>query len=818
MAGSQLKQLKAALKSNGLIGQSNGTKKDTRSSKHTARDREARAETLNGIREEFNRFDERINRTKRDYTVIQGGKFVRAGSSEHNRAAKLKGTVEKSLASQYSARQLVKNKSGGLLDRRFGAKAGKNLTEEEIMLERFTRERQQSSKSKRSVFALGSDDEDDDNDDGFVLTHSGKALASEEARGLELDEDALGSGDKRYVDEGEEAELNQPPRKKSKKEVMQEIIAKSKFHKRQRQAAFEKTQEDIGDLDDDFTDVMQEINGAISKTVKAPAFLNKTPEELEYDNQVRELTYDRRAVPADRTKTDEEIQNEREEKRKKLEQDRLNRMNGMVEREDAEADDLDDDFWAGSEDEVEGFTIKEDGDKASENDEDDDGSDNEDLKTSRTSIRSKVNAISMPLDYEQFAEQLQLLKNSTEEESFVKKVVQQYQPHLAQGNKEKMNNFVTVLYRHCLTMPKNLDVYFCLVKNLLEKYNEALVNFIRHDINGEIHKRIQANGSLRGFDLINFTLIGMLFSTSDHYHLVVTPTLIIMNEILTHFNTKNELTLNEIGQGIYIVELLFKYQKLSKRYIPETTRFIERAFIYLCPEITKIKVTDLVSVNKIPSTVHATNISKSTKYTDSIVPSVLSVLVITGKTISVKDNGVKFALLAKTLGLAKEVVGLYRELLIFFELSLVIKVFTSHLLHYYPNWTELVKFHQVIDKVVHNTTRHKLALQQHRLLAIATFAPKFEENFNPDRKSYDLDVQKQEVSKMQRQLKKEKKETLKDLRRVTRFEARQQIEEKKSMYDAYHKKMHDIVALILTHEGAEKNQYEREKKERKNRK
>lgn len=815
MAGSQLKQLKAALKSNGLIGQSNGSKKDTRSSKHTARDRAARTETLNGIRDEFNRFDERINRTKRDYTVIQGGKFVRAGSSEHNRAAKLKGTVEKSLVSQYTARQQVRNKSGGLVDRRFGAKAGKNLTEEEIMLERFTRERQQSSKSKRSVFALGSDDEEDGDDDGFVLTHSGKALASEDASGVDFDEDALGSGDKRYVDEGDESDLNQPARKKSKKEVMQEIIAKSKFHKRQRQAAFEKTQEDIGDLDDDFTDVMQEINGAIGKGSKAPAFLNKTPEELEYDNQVRQLTYDRRAVPADRTKTDEELQKEREDRRKKLEQDRLDRMNGMVEREEAEADDLDDDFWAGSDNEAEGFSIKSDDDagEESEDEEDEEGGELE-LNSSRFSKRAKSSAVVMPVDYDQFAEQLQSLSKSSEEESFVKKIVQQYQPHLAQGNKEKMNQFVIILYRHCLSMPENLDLYFRLVKNLLEKYNEALVNYIRHHVNGDIHKRIQNNESIEGSDLINFTLVGMLFSTSDHYHLVVTPSLIVIAEILARFNT-SDLSLNELAQGIYLVQLLFKYQTLSKRYIPEAIRFIERAFMFLSPDIGKLKVASLLSFDKIPLS-RETNIAKTVKHSET--SPVLSVLVITGKPMSSKDSTIKFQLLAKCFVLAREVLNIYRELLILFELALLIRVFTSHLLHYYPAWKELVNLHQVVDKVVGNTTRNKLALQQHRLLAIATFAPKFEENFNPDRKSYDLDVQRQEVSKMQRQLKKEKKETLKDLRRVTRFEARQQIEEKKTMYDAYHKKMHDIVALILTHEGAEKNQYEREKRERKGRK
>ncbi|QEO23429.1 hypothetical_protein [Candidozyma auris] len=298
MAGSQLKQLKAALKAKGLVGQTNVKKKNKKSApSETRKDQEEKKRALGQIHDDFNLFDNKINRAKHDYTIIQGGKFVKAGSKQHNDVAKSKSGLEKALKMNYEADKKLRGRAGGLVDRRFGEK-NKNLTEEEKMLERFTRERQASS--KKNMFSLESDDEYDD--DGLALTHSGKALSFEQ----DFDEGDLGVSDKRYVDEDSE----QPPKKKSKKDVMAEIIAKSKYYKKQRQMEFQKTQDEIMDLDDEFGDVLSEMN---KQKAANNAFKQKSQQDIEYDQKIRELTYDRRAVPAVRTKTEEELTAEHEE-------------------------------------------------------------------------------------------------------------------------------------------------------------------------------------------------------------------------------------------------------------------------------------------------------------------------------------------------------------------------------------------------------------------------------------------------------------------------------------------------------------------------
>lgn len=75
-----------------------------------------------------------------------------------------------------------------------------------------------------------------------------------------------------------------------------------------------------------------------------------------------------------------------------------------------------------------------------------------------------------------------------------------------------------------------------------------------------------------------------------------------------------------------------------------------------------------------------------------------------------------------------------------------------------------------------------------------------------------------EISKLKHQVKEERKQALKEIRRDTKFEARAQIERKKKEYDEYHSKMAKIYNSIQTEEGTEKNKYEKEKRKLKNRK
>lgn len=797
MTGSQLKQLKAALKEKGLVGQTNIKRKNKKAApSDTRRDNELKRQEIGKIRSEFNQFDQRINRSKHDFTVILGGKFVKAGSKQHNESTKSHSGVEKAMQTDYNAQKKIKGRTGGVVDRRFGEK-NRNMTEEEKMLARFTRERQSSS--KKNAFSLGSDDEYD-SDEGFSLTHSGKKL---DFAGFE-DSDLGVAANPTYVDE----DSIEPPRKKSKKDVMAEIIAKSKFHKKQRQMEFQKTQEEIMDLDDEFADVMSDLHS--QKQAKGNGIVPKSKEDIEYDAKVRELTYDRRSVPADRTKTAEELTNEHDERMKKLEADRLARMQGL-QTGDADADDLDDNFWGGSDDE-EGFAIEEDGEVG----ESEESEHDEQEETARPK-RTLTPAVSMPSTHEQFAEQLSTLESS-KIIPHIKKITEVYHPRLAEGNKEKMDNFVGILFEHILHLAnqsacdsKLIDDLTKLVRTMAEQYNQALVETVREEI-AQVQQRIVDKATEKK-DLVFFVTLGYIFSASDHFHLVITPTLILMNQFLNScISDLDSITLQSMGQGLFVCDALLNYQFFAKRYDPEIVKFVERCILLLVPEASKLGATLSSKAND--SSVHS--IPKTFKPTSGVGAEPVRVQTLYETISKSSENEFKFRLLAKALAIMDRCCTLWREKSALIELLQSFQAILKHVAKFYavelPLADMLGRFGRLDTNMT--KTRKPLRLQEHRQMAIRTFAPKFEENFNPDKKSYDINRERQEVNKMKAQIKKEKKLAMKDLRKQTKFVARQQIGEKKKMYEDYHRKMSNIVNSISTVEGAEKNDYERERKRR----
>ncbi|KAF8305377.1 Nop14-like protein [Clavulina sp. PMI_390] len=398
--GSQLSQLKSALSSAGLSrssqpGGSNASSKKRKRAAAAGRDpaleKAAKAKKLGEIQSRMNPFDTKVTRLKHDV----GGRKVkgvvgRPGVSKQEGLEKRK----KLLLPEYEK----KNKVGGIIDRRFG-ESDLTLTPEERMLERFTRERQRTSRG----VDFNLDDEVEDE-----LTHYGQSLSAVDdfdGAGLGLDDDdeeanppmAVDAVEKARADDDGEVDPDEPQRKKTKAEVMSEVIAKSKEYKHLRQLAKEQDDDIRHAMDSEFgsirdllfgpkTDPSSSGSNAIPlgtrstpgqpspiqdsgpapapsiSSASEPAFaLPQTTvqnDDEDYDQVVRALVFDKRAKPTDRTKTEEEIAAEEAEKLQKQEKARLRRMRGDPEESDEDGDerprkrrrgvpqgdDLDDDF------------------------------------------------------------------------------------------------------------------------------------------------------------------------------------------------------------------------------------------------------------------------------------------------------------------------------------------------------------------------------------------------------------------------------------------------------------------------------------------
>ncbi|KAK3817642.1 MAG: Nop14-like protein [Benniella sp.] len=388
MAKSALYRLKSSLKEAGAIGPNSRaslSKKDRKKGRPTAASAKNDLNNkLAHIKDAMNPFEIKLTRQKHDVLGrktkgVQGKPTLSKQVGEENRRKTLLQELQK------------KNKAGGVIDKRFG-EDDPNMTPEDKMLERFTREKQSKSKGG-AMFNL----EDTD------LTHYGQSLA-----GLEdFDETELGYSDddddgnrgaissdivsRSHFGGFDEApeEKHEDGRPKSKAEVMKEIIAKSKFHKHERQKEKEEVDEITKELDDQLDDI-RGLLGFVdpaaeerrpkraplpSQTSAAARALDRLADEEKekmkaertdldkgfddsYDKHIRELAFDRRAKPQDRLKTEEEVAQEEVEKLEKAEKARKRRMEGLAPEEEENeqggykkrrkaapaADDLDDDF------------------------------------------------------------------------------------------------------------------------------------------------------------------------------------------------------------------------------------------------------------------------------------------------------------------------------------------------------------------------------------------------------------------------------------------------------------------------------------------
>ncbi|XP_068132460.1 nucleolar protein 14 [Hyperolius riggenbachi] len=271
-----------------------------------------------------NPFEVKINKQKFD---VLGRKSTKhdvglPGVSKSKAMKKRKETLLK----EYQQR----GKSSMFTDKRFGEYDTK-LTPEEKMMKRFALERQKHV-DKKTIYNLNEEEE---------LTHYGQSLAVLEKMNDAVDSDSdteergalsaeltashFGGGGGLLRKKAPSNEIEEAEKPKTRKELIEEMIAKSKLEKRERQSQREKTQELTEKLDSDWKALQALLSHKTPKSEKAEA---EKPKPNEYDKMVRELGFEMKAQPSDRMKSKEEIAREEQERLQKLEAERLRRMRG----------------------------------------------------------------------------------------------------------------------------------------------------------------------------------------------------------------------------------------------------------------------------------------------------------------------------------------------------------------------------------------------------------------------------------------------------------------------------------------------------------
>ncbi|KAI9480561.1 MAG: nucleolar protein 14 [Benjaminiella poitrasii] len=431
--GSALKRLKKSLQVAGVVGaqsKASRSKKDRKKGIPKEVGKNDADKKLALIRGEFNPFEQKTQKTKFE---ILGRKM---------KGVTGKPTLSKQIGEENRKKTLLvemknKHRQGGIIDKRFG-ESNPSLTPEEKMLERFTREKQRSSKGS-SLFNL-------DDDEDYSLTHYGQSLSTmddfdDAGLGLSDEDDDQKQMDARIVSRmhfggfDDDHKEEEGERHKSKSEVMKEIIAKSKMHKLERQAAKQEDEELRETLDDELNDIRGLLetkparrplpsqnalfkraeNESAAAAAEVSKYEQSVNEYSDYDKALHELALDQRAQATDRTKTEEEIALEEKEKLEKAERARKRRMEGLDSESEDESpkkgshkkrkgapqgDDLDDDYLEELEDEVDklgkGLTLEdiqnglEDESEEEDEDDDDDSEDDDEEEEEESDVEDET--------------------------------------------------------------------------------------------------------------------------------------------------------------------------------------------------------------------------------------------------------------------------------------------------------------------------------------------------------------------------------------------------------------------------------------------
>ena len=354
------------------------------------------------------------------------------------------------------------NKSNSFVDKRIGQN-NRNVSVEDRSLMRFSRE--SIKRFDETIF-------DEQTLPEERITHKGQILSEiekfEDPESDSDDDDQFIS--KKFVNEvhfGDGiSELNS--RKRSHKELIEDMITDSKIRKAELRKVKDETSELTKQLDDKWMEILPLIG---KSDAKGDLIGFNKEKESDYDKMMGELIFESCGLPSSRLKSEEEVAKDEREKLEELENERLKRMCGLktVTCTHKSADDLDDDYDSNSDGDGDGDGDEdvEESDGGSEQDdghEDDKGNDNDNLlelknesadgdsvEVESTSNKEIPYVIPIPKNYNAFQE---LIKDHNIEEQalVIRRIIVYNNPKLEQGNKEKLSLLLMYTVKYCLQL------------------------------------------------------------------------------------------------------------------------------------------------------------------------------------------------------------------------------------------------------------------------------------------------------------------------------------------------------------------------------
>ncbi|XP_067430443.1 nucleolar protein 14 [Thunnus thynnus] len=793
-----------------------------------------------------------------------------------------------------------KNKSNKLIDRRFGEYDTKMAPEDKI-LQRFAMERQRVH-DKKDVYNLNEEEE---------LTHYGQSLAEmekfndlvnsddeTEEKGLlsaELTAAHFGGGGGllRKKTSGEQQEEEGSQRAKSRQELIEELIQKSKQEKRERQVQKEEAQELTEKLDQDWKSIQALM---VQKTPKAEKQEEK-PKLEEYDMMVRELGFEMKAQPSEKMKTPEELAREEREKLQKLEADRLRRMMGDEVDDSAQrqtymsADDLNDGFildkddkktlsyqdgkWNieegseededdeegesgeeeseaeeededGEEEEEEGEgdeeEEEEEGGSEEEEEEEEDGhsdleseqeSEDEERKQEEKETKAKVkksltkeelkaqqDAAKAELPYtftapECYDDLKDLLHGHTPDNQrlIVARTQKCNHPSLAVGNKLKLQKLFGFLLEYvgelATRSPPELTTIDKLIPELYtlcQMFPEAACKAMQSTIGDAAHSmeevlEVKGHAAFPALDmLIYLKVTALLFPTSDFRHPVTTPALLYISQGLTKCPVRS---LEDVTSGLMLCCLAVEYVSFSKRFLPELINFLAGTLHLAVQDKTSLGssvVPPFRASGKYSDLLVLSDSESSKSWSKKSLP--LSATQHLDLKNDLDRDHHRLTCLSTCLDLVKRCCLLYKDLTSFTHIFQPIRTLLSKHLSAQTLPEPLKELHSEILEAISSApvTRSRLVFEKKKPIPLKLLTPKIVEVLDYGKKRGST-REEREKERLKHKYKKEFKGALREIRKDSRFLAREKLNEVMNRDAERKRKVKELFGSLATQEG-----------------
>ncbi len=776
------------------------------------RNNRRRKRDSDGAGRDVSKFEMRSN--KRSKNAVFGRKLQQQKRNVLDARAEAKKKRENTLLVEYQSQ----HSANKFVDRRLGQNRD-DLDDEDKMLLRLQRQREREFRKNRFKLSDGPGEE---------LTHYGQKLGADDfdlkAEGLLSDEE---------IDDDLNAEIVEQMnfgggvdgknKAKTRREILREIIQKSKLRKIERAKEKEEREQERLELDaelDDITDLLDFGNKEKQKKVTID-------QDESYDRLTRELALAHRAQATDRMKTPQEIAKAEQERLRLLEEDRQKRMRAENEEDTfGGGDDLEENFVIDPE-----FMQGED-DEEEDEEEEEEEEDEEDKQEMERKAAAALANNDLPFVFETCPDSSKSLRKlmfkwgaypKNERDTtrceragvLLDRVRVSHSALVKESNAPALALFlescIGVLVAHCET-----DDFFSAsfvtamtrtIWDTAKEIPDQTANLFRERLQNAqkdcVMNRVMPSMS----SLIDLSLVSVLYSTTDYRHAIATPASLLIGQYLSQGGIIDGL---DVLRALHLVEMSVRFTKDSGRFVPESLAFLSTMISLIAMYVIE---------NEDEQGNDAEKIRAALLVTPRCCPAASTLLV---RIEEVSNSKSTLELLCREFQLNKNRNGthLLPSQGIFSVLRLIRVLAKTHQEKVYfrssfssimtalrriaksksiPNVLKLdvTDTLNLLSRIANESesSRDPLQMKILRPAAIKEMIPRFEEDFDPSR-DMDTDRARAAMKQLKRKVRREKKSVLRELRRDNAFLSRQHEADIQARDERLEERQNDVMRFL----------------------